>query len=49
MIAALDDATGVPYTDLQEMHYGDLLRLNLDVRTHSERKREALEEKYDDI
>lgn len=49
MVAALDDATGVSYTRLQKMPYAELLRLNLDVRAHAERKREALEEKYDDI
>lgn len=49
MVAALDDATGVAYTELLEMEYAELLQLNLDVRAHAKRKQDALEEKYDDI
>lgn len=48
MVAALDDATGVSYTELLEMPYREVLRLNLDVRAHSEKKKEALDEEIGD-
>jgi hypothetical protein len=44
MVAALDDATGVSYTELRQMEYAELLQLNLDVRAHAERKQEALDD-----
>ena len=46
-IAALDDATGVSYTELLQVPYAEMLRLNLDVRAHAAAKQEALEKERD--
>jgi hypothetical protein len=44
MVAALDAQTNHTWEELMQMRYGRLLKLNVDLREHLNRRQEALDQ-----